>query len=453
MQDKIMFNVEDASDASIEEFTKNFIERNISTINNLCFSVYKDSSKLSALAFKEIVHDELKKACYSFVNNKHKAEYIDSYLFSCIHKTIKNINNEGKHNVYVCPGCKYFSKLEILKPSAKKLVCNSCKNSLNSVKEKWEENFYRTFAEHNRKGFKCPDCDNFIPDTGEEQITCPYPNCLFVGEASSLKISRHPSIKANLEIPVLNDNESTSWSGPGIDNYRSSDTEAMVKDDLNEYLKILNECIESQINLLHYKSNESTLTNKLCMYQAFKNMIERYPDEMISYLVLLNRNVRMQHKIFQEFIKLLEEKIPFSFKKNGKYYEVVSLVDENLCIFDGMSEFKTTIDDSHEIQNLTEELYVGSRKGSYCRPYYIGKVLDVIDIDSSESLMPFVKEYSFFKITMNENIKAGTNVLVKHLRIPPHYQMGGMVYLNRIRRAIVDKVYFTINGRKRTIKK
>jgi hypothetical protein len=189
------------------------------------------------------------------------------------------------------------------------------------------------------------------------------------------------------------------------------------------------------------------------MYQAFKNTIEKYPDEMISYLVLLNRNVRMQHKIFQEFVRLLEEKIPFSFKKNGKHYEVSSLLDENLCIFDGISEFKATVDEKFEIPNLTEELYVGSRKGSYCRSYYIGKVMEIIDIDSGIDITGSIKEYSFFKISMQDNIKPGTNVRVKHLRIPPHYQMGGMVYLNRIRRAIVDKVYFMINGKKRIIKR
>lgn len=445
MQDKkIIFNIEEASDSYIESFTKEFVEKNINTINALCFSVYKDSSKLSMLAFQEIIHDEIKKACYSFVNNEHNPNYIDSYLFACIHKTIKNMNNEGKHSVYICPGCKYLSKLQILESVSRKLVCNSCKNALNSVKEKWEENFYNTFAEHNRKGFKCPDCDNFIPDPGSEQLSCPYPNCFFVGDTASLKIARHPSIKANLEIPVLNDAHPDT---------RSSDMEMIVKDDLNEYMSILNECIESQINLLHYKSNESTLTNKLCMYQAFKNIIEKFPDEMISYLVLLNRNVRMQHKIFQEFVRLLEEKIPFSFKKNGKYYEVVSLLDENLCIFDGMSEFQTVVDEKFEIPNMTDELYVGSRKGSYCRPYYIGKVMEVVDIDSGEIITNSIKEYSFFKIIMNETVKPGTNVHVKHLRIPPHYQMGGMVYLNRIRRAIVDKVYLTINGKKRLIKR
>ena len=436
--------MEKASDSYIESFSKEFMTKNLNTINSLCFSVYKNYSKLSTLAFQEIVYDAVKKACYSFVNNEHDSSYIESYLFSCIHKVIKNMNNDGKHSVYVCPGCKFFSKIEILESISKRLICNSCKNSLNSVKEEWEENFYKTFAEHSRKGFACPECENFIPETKEERISCPYPNCFFAGDTMDLKSMRHPSIKANMEIPVLSESSA---------DFSSSDAEVFVKDDLNEYLNILNECIDSQINLLHYKSNESTLVSKLCMYQSFKNMIIKFPKEMISYLVFLNRNIKKQHLIFQEFVGLLEKKIPFSFKKNGKFYEVNSLLDDNLCIFDGVSEFKAIVNEKNEIPNMTDELYVGSRKGSYCRPYYIGKIIDIIDSDSDESILHSMKEYSFFKVIMNEDIKPGTNVRVKHYRIFPHYQMGGMVYLNRIRRAIVDKVYLTINGKKRVVKR
>jgi hypothetical protein len=160
----------------------------------------------------------------------------------------------------------------------------------------------------------------------------------------------------------------------------------------------------------------------------------------------------MQHKIFQEFVKLLEESLPFSFKKNGKMYEVKTLTDENLCIFDGVSEFTASVDERREIPNETQELYVGGRKGSYCRSFYIGKVLDIIDIDSQKSILDQMKEYTFFKIAMSDAINPGQKVMVKHLRIP-HYQMGGMVYLNRIRRNIVDKAYYIINGKKRVIKR
>ena len=37
-----------------------------------------------------------------------------------------------------------------------------------------------------------------------------------------------------------------------------------------------------------------------------------------------------------------------------------------------------------------------------------------------------------------KNVKPGTEVSVSHLRIPPHYQMGAMVYINRARKIIID---------------
>lgn len=442
---KLSFNTLDVSDSYIDSYSRFFIDKNITAINALCFSVFKDNSKLSMLAFQEIIFGEIKKACYSFVNNNHNSDYIDSYLFSCIHKIIKSMNNENKHSVYVCPGCKYLSKLQILNEvSSNKLSCNSCKNALISTTEQWESNFHNVFAEHSKKGFSCPECDNFIPECKEDVISCPYPNCIFVGNKNILKIKRHPTIKANMEIPSLSNYTADS---------KSSDSEIIIKDDIKEYIRILIECIDSQILLLQFKSNESTLISKLCMYQAYKNIIDKYPNEMISYLVFLNRNIRLQHKIFQEFVKLLEEKIPFSFKKGNKHYNVLSLLDDNLCVFDGISEYNAVVDDNLEIPNLTEELYVGGRKGSYCRPYYIGKIIEIYDIDTSNVITNNIKEYSFFKITMTDGIKPGTKVHIKHLRIFPHYQMGGMVYLNRIRRLIVDKVYLTIHGEKRIIGK
>jgi hypothetical protein len=101
---------------------------------------------------------------------------------------------------------------------------------------------------------------------------------------------------------------------------------------------------------------------------------------------------------------------------------------------------------------MTTELYIGGRKGSYCRNFYIGKLLDVVDIDRNVSIMNSVDDYNFFSINMKNDIKPGTKVYVKHLRVPPHYQMGALVHINRARKSIVDRVYVSINGKKREMK-
>jgi hypothetical protein len=442
MADKMIFNIEEVSDTYIETFALEFVEKNASTINTLSFSLYKDNSKLSRDAFNKIVFDEIKIALYSFSNNENNPEYVETYLFAVIHKLIKGMNNEGKHNVYICPGCKYLSKLEILETTTTKLICNTCKNALNSAKYKWEEKLYNTFSIHNRKGFYCNGCENFIPDTGKSLISCPYPNCIFVGKVLDLKFMRHPNIKAKMEIPILTEAYSDN---------KSSDTELVVKDDINQYINVLNECIDSQIKSLQYKGYNSTIVIKLCMYDAFKNMVGKFPNEMISSLVLLNRNTKLQHKIFQEFVKLLEEKIPFSYSRNGNKYLIKSLLDENLCVFEGISIFNATVNDKLIIPNLTEELYVGGRNAYHCRPFYIGKILDIKD-ENGNDITSQIKEYDFFRIYMSDRVNIGTNVVVRHYSIKPHYSIGAMSYLNRIRRAIVDRVYHILHGEKRPMK-
>jgi hypothetical protein len=71
-------------------------------------------------------------------------------------------------------------------------------------------------------------------------------------------------------------------------------------------------------------------------------------------------------------------------------------------------------------------------------------LINIFDKSNNESLLSNVTDYTFSKIKLKEVIP-GTKVSVSHLRIPPHYQMGGMVYVNRIRKKIVDKSLILIN--------
>ena len=441
MQNNIEFNINDVSDTYIENYVKEFISKNIDTINILSSKVFNRDAKTSLPAFQEIIFIELKKACYSFINNNHNTHYIDSYFFSSINRIIKKLNAEGKSSVYICPACKFLKKFSILEVFKNKLTCSSCKDLSISALAEWEKEFALQFSKHNKKGFKCIDCGNFIPDNGSQVIRCPYPQCIFVGKAEMLSYMQHPTVKANLEIPILDEKR--------IGTFEQMGSIICLKEDFSEYLKILSTIIESQSNMIQFKSYESTIINKLCMYKAYKNILDKFPNEMISYLIFMNKNVKIQHKIFQEFIKNLENSLPFTFKKNNKLYTVNSITDNNLCIFDGISEFEAVVNNKSEILNNTQELYVGGRKGAYCRPFYIGKLLDVVDVETKRSLLDKVQEYTFTKILMQSDITSGQKVFVRHLRVYPHYQMGGMVHLNRIRRNIVDRAYFILNGKKR----
>jgi len=53
---------------------------------------------------------------------------------------------------------------------------------------------------------------------------------------------------------------------------------------------------------------------------------------------------------------------------------------------------------------------------------------------------------------MEKTIEKNIPVTVSHFRIPSHYELGSLVYLQRIRRQIVDSVYFRLNNKKRPLK-
>lgn len=203
-------------------------------------------------------------------------------------------------------------------------------------------------------------------------------------------------------------------------------------------LKKIENIINHQKMMLAYNSYDCTIKHKECVYQAFLDLLRLSPVEVIDYLLNNSRKGGFQSKIFQKYVYNLEKCIPYYIRKYNKVYEVQSLLDPNLCLFDGISIFTGTVDSKLEIKNNTEEIYVGGRKSYYSQPYFIGKILDVQDIVLNVSLLNNIKEYTFNKIKMSQ-IEPNLEVKVTHLRAPPHYQMGGMTYINRIRNKIIKE--------------
>ena len=452
----------------VDLIISDFITSSPELVHKFTYKAYKDTSKLAVAAFTEILTRDLKNSVISFINNHHNMNGIRNYLIHCSGVIANNNTDQTSSNVFVCPGCRYLKKNTILQARGKQFFCPECASAKEETLDEKEIAFFAIFSSHEKKGNRCPDCSRFIPNVDNNQniVSCPYFDCCFYGNKEKLKKMHHPKMQVStskIELQTLDGPVYKGYEGGDIksniasddyekDNLNATESNLFIKEDFEENLSVLLGVIDSQIKALHYSSNSSTFKQKLLMYEAFQSMISEFPKEMVSYLVHLNRNGGLQHKIFQKYSTLLEKALPFTFTKGNKLYQVTSMLDENLCVFNGISVFENEIDSNFEIENKTTELYVGGRKGAYCKPYYIGKLIDVIDMNSNISLIEKVKEYTFFKIIMNDDVKPGTKVLVKHLRIAPHYQMGGMVYLNRIRRKIVDKVYSTIHGKKRETK-
>jgi hypothetical protein len=216
-----------------------------------------------------------------------------------------------------------------------------------------------------------------------------------------------------------------------------------IQEDINLKITMIKDIIDDQSNSAPYSSSDFTVKYKLLCYKAFYNLLDRYPTEMVGYLLHKTRSGGFQSKIFQEFISLLDVAMPFSFKKNGKMHMAESLLDDKLSIFSGISVFEGVVNDKFIIKNNTTEFYIGGRKASITEQYYIGKLLYIIDKETKIPLIDSVTEYTFSKIK-TKDIKPGTAVIVTHLRIPPHYQMGGMVYVNRVRKKIIDRANYIL---------
>jgi len=435
MEETSQLNLSDI-DAIVQDFLERY-DRGLSTLHRVS-NPY--ATNLSFDAFISELIGKLRSGCVTFVNNNNSTEGVDSYLFYISNTFAKQLAAQSykKTIEYLCPGCLFLCKTNLIIPTGNIFKCDECSRAYLSTTDHKKQSFFKSFKHHNKNGYKCPNCNRFIPKPiygGSDTISCPYLDCYFVGNITDLKKMNHPSSQTNPErffgdtdLVIKVDNSLLS-----IDSH----TQLKRNEELDNNVRLLKDIIDNQSNNVPYNGTDFTLIHKVLVYQAFKNMLEIYPEEIVEYLLHKRRTGGFQNKIFQEYIRLLEDSFPFCFKKRGKIYRVDSLLDPNLHIFDGISVFDAVVNDKLDIKNNTQEFYIGGRKASYSQPFYIGKLLNVIDKTTKEPLLANVKSYGFSKIKM-QDILPGTEVTVTHLRVPPHYQMGGMVYINRIRKKIVD---------------
>lgn len=319
-------------------------------------------------------------------------------------------------NTYDCPACLYLKKTSNVKFKYN-CVCTTCTNSLVQETSPIKKKLMMAYATHSKSGYRCPDCEEFLPQSlaVDNIVSCPFPNCLFSGRIDSLKKMRHPFVKV-APAPIV--------------------TVAAV-DKSSPILEL----IDDRINVLQYTSVSCTIKQKTFVYQAFANLLKKNPIEMSQYLLDGKRGDRLQPKLFQEYVSILESNLPFTYKTSEGVIQVDSIAHPKFNPFSGVSKFDAIVEENQIIKNKTSELYIGSRKSYYCQPYYIGKLLDIVG-DDGNSLLSNVIDYSFSAI--RTNLKPGTKVHVSHLRIPAHYQIGILSHINRIRKSLSDSLKETV---------
>jgi hypothetical protein len=404
------------------------------TINKMSNATY-DRSGVALSAFKSIMKSALDNAYTNYKAKEKDTDYLDSYLYGTMRLANLKLVNENRTSTLICPGCKENNHIEVLTFTSDGLCCANCfRESGNDSKNTL---LHETFASHSAGGYKCPKCSKFIPDKADGNLRCPYSNCSFEGPREACRKMHHPSVKINRTAVSSNLEHFADAVSTGV-------TKLSAQEEIDKTYRAINDCIDAQIRILHFRGFPATYVTKLCMYKAFRSALDKFPEEVIPYLSNVGRaggGSKLQSKILQEFIAHLEQAIPFSYTQKGVVYNITSILDERLCIFDGESLFEAEVNDNFEIPNLTKEIYVGGRSGYYCQPYYMGKLVEVNNALTGESLLGNVREYSCIKIYMDPlKVTPGTKVQVKHLRIPPHYQMGGFVYVNRLKKILTEKV-------------
>lgn len=415
-----------------DQYISSFMKKCEPLLNRMARSTYNDSD-VASRAYSAIVKGALDNAYSNYVNKGYDGGGIDQFLYRTIRSTTATLYNENKSQVLVCPACKDSGRIEAVKHYDNKLTCDNCFIELRNCSES-ERPLRETFVSHSASGYRCPDCLRFLPESLGSSVSCPYSGCSFKGELVSLKKMSHPVSKINRI------SEDVSFT-PDNSSFNAID-KISVQENLDRTYKILTVCIDDHIRTLHLKGYPSTYMTRLCIYKAFKSAMDKYPDDAIPYLTYGRRSgtsFKIQAKIFQEFALHLEEAIPFTYEQGGKKIEIKSITDERLKIFSGESVFDAEVNEEGIIPNMTKEMYIGGRSAYYNQPYYIGKLIDVIDTKSNLSILDSVKEHSCIKIHMQKTVAPGTKVQVKHLRIPPHPQMGGFVFLNRLKKTITDR--------------
>jgi len=466
-----------------------------SKINTLAVKAYGQSASansegpsIAQLAFRERSKSELRSAVYTFVfKSEHwrSGRDINTYLLTCLNRLADRIrwdaNSVRKTNTPVCPAAKFLNRKEFLNQEGRLLRSQFCTEELERAKEEIEilkvkkdkiplehqmlmklearSRLFRAFSLHSRRGYRCPECNKFLPESinGPYGISCPYEDCIFSGTLPMLERMAHPvgltqRNDLSLQTPISDaDRDSKQIQDTFVSEVIDADVQMEVSENFQQEYSVLSKVIDEQVEAIKRTNAAGTMIQKLRMYEAYGNMLNKYPEDMVSYLVHRKQNADfpIQSRIFQEYVMLMQDTLPFEIKRGDDVYDVLSLTDPNISLFLGVSEFDATVRSDYTIPNCTTESYIGGRKFKDYGPCFIGMIIDVVNRDTGESLKDYVNEYSFVQIKVQTCVKVGTPVKVTHYRMPSHYEMGSLVYLQRTRRRIVDRIYYKIHKKKR----
>lgn len=431
----------------------------------VCFLLYNSSMKVSSsdLPYKANVcqaKEVLKKALgtYLFVSKKWKIGVpLIPYLLKAIINHFKRecwVNDGPKRNKYICPCCREFNLREPLTElSNGVLFCRSCDEFLTQDVE--SENKRRivlanVFKKHSKKGVRCPRCRRFVPNSCSQdgKLICPYNGC--GTDCSTADSKTHPVGLFSVDFAEIKQKKETFSDTHQLDIIKTQkdrhikpiDLSIEQQESINNIILVISNIINSQ-KIINGKTRNSP--NKTVMYESILNIVNKYPIEMINFIVKKNRcDLPMQSIIFQEFSKNMIGLLPIEFECNNKTIQINIPTDPKLKLFTGVCQFSGKINNNLVLKKPTTLLRYRSEDFSNeevsSKYSFIGSVKRVFD-DNGEDLFNCIDVYSFVNIRFlpKENIFVGKNVNVEYFAIPAHYSMQSMAHLRRI----IKRIYIS----------
>lgn len=444
----------------IEKYAELICKEESALLNRLSSSLFSDSD-VGRRAFEELSKETVRTAIHTYcVKKQHwkdENRSLRAYCFKCLKHLRDNIKHQNAEKLTFnkCPACNHYGDKTALVKTDNGLFCQTCSSKLenNECHTKEERNFRSVFLNHNSTGYRCPCCLRFVPKSISRVTTfcCPYPDCSWYGTRHDMAEMAHPSMRLMVKYTQLSEDSDTFRSYNSGKCAADQHAQIEVKVDFDSDYKLVKSVLQAQLRRAERRPLDRTI-KKRTMFEAYLQLLDEDPTDLVRYLV--HRQARgespLHSRIFQRYIYLLENKLPFEIKADGLSTTVYSILDNSLNIFSGVAEYETVIRDDYSLKNETKQRYYGAKNNKDYGPHFIGLLEDVID-ENGVSLMDHVTTYSFSSIQLNTGTP-GTKVKVKHLSIPSHYETGGLVQLQRIRRTVVDSVYKRKHGEARPIK-
>ena len=208
----------------------------------------------------------------------------------------------------------------------------------------------------------------------------------------------------------------------------------LANEDVVDKINLLQKIIQTQ--KLKVKAKNLVSLKKIFMYQAFERVLVKDPVRTVFFLFNPKGNSGrsydgFQREVFSKYIQVFQENLPITL--GNKTY--TSLLDEDLELFLGESEFDSMVKNNGVVENNTLEVF--PFKGNMIR-CFIGHLID-IKIDNV-SVFDKVVNYGFAHIKMNAEVAPGSSVKVTHYRIPPHHEQFSLLMFKRIKLKIKESI-------------